>query len=233
MMTKQLYFESEGEYLDKNPNWHTEDSAWKARQILNMLEKHNLMPKSIVEIGCGAGEILVQLQQQVNDPSVHYYGYEIAPDAFAMCKSRANEQLEFFHRDLLKEDRFFDLLLMIDVFEHVEDYFGFIRESGKKATFKIYHIPLDLSVSSLMRHKLIHAREKVGHIHYFTKDTALSTIRDTGQQIIDCFYTPGAFHNNKKLRTKVLNIPRKVLYQANPDFAVRLMGGYSLLVLAK
>ncbi len=232
-MTKELYFETEGEYLEKNPNWHIEDSPWKASQIIKMMHRNDLSPKSIVEIGCGAGEILSQLQHRLSDQTIRFYGYEIAPDAIEMCKSRANDRLRFFHKDLLQEDAFFDLLLMIDVFEHVEDYVGFIRKSGQKATYKIYHIPLDLSVSSLMRGKLIDARQKVGHIHYFSKDTALSTIRDTGQEIVDYFYTPGAAHSNKKLRTKVLNIPRQVLYHTNRDLTARLMGGYSLLVLAK
>ena len=51
-----------GEYLKKHPMWHSEDSQWKAKQILKMANNHNLKPQTICEVGCGAGEILSQLQ---------------------------------------------------------------------------------------------------------------------------------------------------------------------------
>ena len=28
-----------GEYLEKNPTWHVEESPWKARQIMRMLAR--------------------------------------------------------------------------------------------------------------------------------------------------------------------------------------------------
>lgn len=233
-MVKQIYAETQGTYLQNNPEWHTEDSAWKATQILKMLGRNQLEPESVVEIGCGAGEILKQLQERMRNKSVRFYGYEVAPDAYEMCQSRANEKLEFFHKDLLEEEgAYFDLLLMIDVFEHVENYFDFIRKSGRKAKYKIFHIPLDISVSSVLRNRLMHTRKKVGHINYFTKDTALASLEDAGQQVLDYFYTHGAAYNNKQLRTKMLNIPRNLVYSANPDTAATLFGGYSLLVLTK
>jgi len=51
----------------------------------------------------------------------------------------------------LEEDTYFDSLLCIDVFEHVEDYIGFVKTLKSKATYKIFHIPLDISVLSVIR----------------------------------------------------------------------------------
>ena len=89
--------------------------------------------------------------------------------------------------------------------------------------------------SSIMRNKMIDARKSVGHIHYYSKDTALASIADSGQEIIDYFYTAGAMKlgEKKKLRTNLMNIPRQMLYALNEDLTVKLLGGYSLLVLAK
>jgi len=61
IMTKEIYTEEKGNYLENNPTWHIEDSPWKAKQIFKMLNKNSINPKSIAEIGCGAGEILNQL----------------------------------------------------------------------------------------------------------------------------------------------------------------------------
>jgi hypothetical protein len=74
----------------------------------------------------------------------------------------------------------FDIVMAIDVFEHVEDYFGFLRKLRGKAEYKIFHIPLELSVQSVLRSSIIiEGRKSVGHIHYFTKETALETLKDT------------------------------------------------------
>jgi hypothetical protein len=51
---------------------------------------------------------------------------------------------------------------------------------------------------------------------------------------VDYFYTQGAVQTEKKLlRTRIANIPRKLLFHLFPDLTVRLLGGYSLMVLAK
>lgn len=47
-----------GDYLFKNPGWHEHDSPWKAGLIKKMLERNNLHPSQICEVGCGAGGIL-------------------------------------------------------------------------------------------------------------------------------------------------------------------------------
>ncbi len=95
-ITANDYTDLNSSYLHANPTWHAEDSAWKATQILKLIERNKLMPKSIVEIGCGAGEILNQLQQRLADKEIDFSGYEIAPDAFKLAQTRAKERLHFF-----------------------------------------------------------------------------------------------------------------------------------------
>jgi hypothetical protein len=223
-----------GEYLEKNPTYHVEDSPWKAQQIFRMIQKHKLPPATICEVGCGAGEILKQLQALL-PKDVEFYGYEISPQAYSLCQARENERLHFFCRDLLSEsDINFDLLLCLDVFEHVEDYYGFLRGLRDKAEHKIFHIPLDLSVQWLWRSTpILREREQAGHLHYFTKETALATLRDAGYEVVDWFYTPGAIANPRSLKAKLASFPRRILSAVNQDLVVRILGGYSLLVLAK
>jgi SAM-dependent methyltransferase len=223
-----------GEYVDKNPTYHVEDSAWKAGQILKMMEKHLVRPASVCEVGCGAGEILKQLQFRL-PADTQFFGYEISPQAFALCRERENDRLRFFCQDILTDSRCFDLLLCLDVFEHVEDYLGFLRGLRQKASeFTIFHIPLDLSVQWVWRRSpLLRVREQVGHLHYFTKETALATLQDAGYDVIDWFYTPGAIANPRSVKAKLASWPRRALFAVHQDLVVRILGGYSLLVLAK
>jgi 2-polyprenyl-3-methyl-5-hydroxy-6-metoxy-1,4-benzoquinol methylase len=225
----------DGRYLARNPNWHTEDSAWKAGQVIAVMTANQLTPSSICEVGCGAGEVLNELHRRL--PShIRFYGYEIAPEAFAQCQSRAKERLEFYQSDLLSmAQSFHDLVLAIDVFEHVEDYMGFLRQLRTMGHHKILHIPLDLSVQTVLRAEpLLAQRQAVGHLHYFTKDTALATLRDTGYEIIDWFYTSGATDlPSRGLKSALLKVPRKLLFAWKRDAAVRLFGRYSMMVLAR
>lgn len=227
-----IYSIENSNYKKLNPTWHVEDSPWKADQIFKIISKNKLELNSIAEIGCGVGEILNQLSSKLPG-NVTFSGYDISKDALKESKKRKHERLVFYNEDLLKLKVKFELLLMIDVFEHVDDYIGFISKAKSKADYIIFHIPLDLSISSLLRNKLIHARNSVGHLHYFSKDTALATLDYCDLEIIDFSYTSGAIALGKKLRTKILNLVRSLFFVLNKDLTVKIFGGYSLLVLAK
>jgi len=54
-----------GEYAAKNPDWHQEHSVWKALHVQRMLEKHNIRPARLAEVGCGAGGILESLHHHL------------------------------------------------------------------------------------------------------------------------------------------------------------------------
>jgi len=225
---------TEGDYLDKNPTWHEEDSAWKARHVLEMLSRNDLHPASVCEVGCGAGEILNQLYSEMPD-NVTFTGYDISPQAHELSRQKAKERLQFLLKDLMEEDKQFDLLLVIDVFEHVENYLGFLRGIRPKAAHKIFHIPLDISVQRVLLSKpILKRRRDIGHIHYFTKETALATLKDTGYEIIDYFYTAGSLDLAPSSFIYSLGrLPLRIAGMLNQDLTVRILGGHSLMVLAR
>lgn len=225
---------NDGDYISKNPDWHLEDSPWKAQQIDKIINRNKLDPTTICEVGCGAGEILRQLSLKPRYSEVDFTGYEISDDAFDLCLSRSAERLTYLKKDLLEDDKQYDITLCIDVFEHVENYMGFVRGLREKAEFKIFHIPLDCSVSSLLRGSLINTRNSVGHLHYFTPDTAIATLVDCGYEIVDTMYTPSfADLPSKSWRAKLIKFPRHILYKISPKTLATLIGGVSLMVLAK
>lgn len=225
---------SDGTYLRNNPDWHADDSAWKANHIASLLGRNAIEPRTLCEIGCGAGEILRALSTRL-DPSTRFFGYDISPSAFAICSRKANERLTYRLADLLDTEEHYDVAMAIDVFEHVEDYFGFLRRLRARATYKVFHIPLELSAQEVMRARpLIDARRKVGHIHHFSKETALATLEDCGYKVIDHFYTSGRTElPGQGWKSALLKGPRTALFRMFPDATVRMLGGYSLMVLAR
>ncbi len=232
-MSEKIYTDENGEYLKNNPTWHVEDSPWKAKQILKMLGRNQISPKSIAEVGCGAGEILNQLHLAMpND--VSFAGYDISSDAISFAKQREKERLEFKHENFLETNEKFDLLLMIDVFEHIDDYLGFLKLCRNKAKNTIFHIPLNISVQAILRNKLMTERNAFGHLHYFMKETAIATLVDSGYDIVDFFYTASSLDlPRQKLKSKIAYIPRNVMFKTNQDLAATLLGGFSLMVLTK
>ena len=225
---------SDGTYLKNNPDWHADDSAWKAAHIARLLARHSIAPRSVVEVGCGSGEVLLELARRMPAGS-HYTGFDISPNAYTLCSRKTADHVDFQLGDLLETDRAFDLALAVDVFEHVEDCFGFVRKLRSRAKHKVYHIPLDLSVQSLVRPgKLLSMRRSAGHIHYFSRDTALALLEDTGHRVIDWCYTSGATElGTSSWKARLMKGPRNALFRANRDAAVRWLGGYSILALTE
>lgn len=222
-------------YLALNPTWHEEDSPWKAEQVLRMLRQHKLPIRSVAEVGCGVGGILARLRDVLPD-YVEFHGFDIAPDAIERAKKRECDRLHFHNQDLFTTVEHYDLLLAIDVVEHVPDYLGFLERCQAKARFKIYHIPLDLHVSSVIRASFLDARKTAGHIHYFTSESALASLADTGHKIVDFFYTDGGLalaRLHPSVRRSIANVPRRLISVFSTRWAARLLGGYSLLVLAE
>jgi SAM-dependent methyltransferase len=225
----------DGSYLKNNPSWHVEESPFKVRQIQRMIKRQKLAPKTVCDVGCGAGQVLSELQPHLPADCV-CWGYDISPDALAMSASRGNDRLRFCMRDIRKDqcDTYFDLLLMLDVFEHVEDYMGLVRAVQPKAKQKLFHIPLDLSVQAVVRKNgLLRRRDNHAHLHYFTKETALRTLTDVGYSIVDYFFTPRCIELGDLLVQKMVRIPRQLSFALIPDLTVRVLGGYSLMVLAE
>jgi len=93
---------TDGTSLEKNPGWHTDESPFKVSQILRMFENHRLRPKTIAEVGCGAGEVLKLLQEKM-DGACRFWGYDISPQAVELCRSQANERLKFKLGEISRE----------------------------------------------------------------------------------------------------------------------------------
>jgi SAM-dependent methyltransferase len=222
-----------GEYLAQNPTWHVEDAEWKADQIRRMVVRHKLRTDVVCEVGCGAGGVLHHLHKRM--PGSKCVGYDISPQALELAEHYATTNLEFRLGDIQAETiERSDLLLVVDVIEHLEDYFSFLRAARSISERAIFHIPLDASAQAVLRKgKLLGTRKALGHLHYFTKDVGLAALEDTGYRVLDWCYTAGAVAWRPQSRkAKAARFPRRALFALNADATVRAFGGYSMLVLA-
>lgn len=226
---------TDGTYLKNVPNWHQEEANWKASKVVDVIKRNNLHPSSICEVGCGSGEVLRILSEELAGDKI-YDGYDISPQAIEICSNKARENLRFYLKDLTEtKEAKYDIVLALDVVEHIEDYYGFLRKLRHKGKYKIFHIPLAYCVKGVLcMSQIIDDRKRYGHIHCFSKDTALSTLEDVGYKILEYTYIGKRVErSNLGWQSNLLKIPRKLLFTMNQDFAVKILGGYSISILAE
>lgn len=233
-MTESRYHD--GTYLEANPSWHREDSPWKAQHVAKLLQDHHITPRRLCEVGCGAGQVLTALQGTF--PEAHLEGWDIAEQAISLAQPTGNTHLQFHHGDFFKQSpdnsSDYDVVLALDVFEHVENYFDFLRQLRPRGRYCVFHIPLDLSAQAVVRGLPLRWRNDVGHLHYFTRDLALTALKETGYRVIADRYTAYAIDRTAPtLKAKLARWPRQLAFQINPHQAALWLGGFCLLVLAE
>lgn len=223
-----------GEYLQKNPTWGSEDSGYKADLIYSIIQKNGLNPKHILEIGCGYGTILHRLSQLIQ-PGTRFTGYDISPQAIAVAKQYENERISFLCADFPQEEKKgADIILVIDVIEHLQDYLHFLKKLCGKSDNYIFHIPLDLSCRTILKsHITLQQRQDVGHLHYFTHEHVKWILTDAGFIIKDWFYSLPDIDRQRptSLKNFIKKYLRRFSYSISKDLSVKTWGGYSLMVL--
>lgn len=223
-----------GDYLKNNPSWDREDCSWKAGFVIEFLRNHKIMPVSICDIGCGSGGVLAEVKQSY--PESDLFGYDIAPDAAQFWSEYTKMNINFILGDFIELNTLkYDIILLLDVIEHLLDPITFLVNIQEFSQYIILHIPLDISAITVLREKpILRQRETVGHIHYFTKNLALSLLKECGYQVIDWKYSGAAFQGPRRTwKTKLAAPARRLAYTVNKDFGVRALGGETLFILAK
>ena len=223
-----------GDYLKNNPDWISHDSDWKAQNVLKLLEDNFFQPQTICDVSCGSGKVLETIRK--SNPSVGLTGYDISPDAKLFWDRLQQNDITFKAGDfLILNNEKFDLILLLDVLEHIADPHKFLSDIKEKANYLVIHFPLDLSVISVLRESpLLYVRRKVGHIHYFTKGLALELLNECGFEIISHQYT-NAYSSTpeRSIKTKLFGIVRSFFSLFGQDFGAKLLGGQTLMVLVK
>ena len=150
----------------------------------------------ILEIGCGEGELLFKLRKRYKE----LWGIDISEIQIKNTKKRvraiknihvkvgdANKKLEF-------KDFFFDIIIAIEVLEHLFDPYHFMEECRRLLKSKgtlIVHVPNVAFFPNRLR--LFFGKElrtseggdwKVGHLHYFTKYSLKKLFEDEGFRVL-------------------------------------------------
>jgi len=223
---EQIYLD--GTYLDRVPTWHAGDSRWKAQQCEALLSELGIEPSTICDVGCGAGGVLATLKDAY--PAAELRGFDISPAAIRLADQQ-HGGIQFTVGDVIGR---YDLMLVMDVIEHVEDCFGFTRGLRSHADLVLFNIPLELTCLSLLRNVPMAHRHALGHIHYFTRQTALALLTDSGFEIVASRYIPAVVDfAARDLKSRAIAGVQRAGFRLAPDLSMLTVGGYSLLAAAR
>jgi len=226
-----------GEYFENNPTWNLEDSLWKANIITSIIERNKITIHHLVEVGCGVGGILTSLAEKNPDIKT-LKGYDISPQAISLAEKRKSQKVQFYLGDFFNEnsETNIDVILMIDVLEHISDYYGFLQKLKNKSRYFVFHIPLDLSCRTILKpHVMLQQRKAVGHLHYFSEEMVWWFLKDSGFTVIDWEYTKPVTDIKKSgsFKQYIKKKLRNFSFSINKKNSVKLWGGYSLMILAQ
>ncbi len=224
-----------GDYATDNPGWHEADAQIKADALISLLRFAGLQPRTVIDVGCGAGGVLRRLHRRLQPelPETSWEGWDIAPEAIRRARRFEGGRLRFVCGDFLRSDRRVELLLCLDVIEHVSDDLAFLSALGSRADWFVFRIPLDLSVLDLVRpDRMLRARHRYGHRHLYSREVALDLLKEAGfvTEIVryDRVPPPG-----DSVRARAIDRARRSLFALAPDRTVCWLGGWSLLVAAR
>lgn len=161
----------------------------------------SLLPEvcgSVLEIGCGAGGTLRWLKQ--SGRSVHTCGIELMPQAAAQAREHVDELLEGdadeVVRKMIYEGRQFNLILCLDVLEHLVDPWGMMLMLQKLLAptgIVIASIPnvrnIDAVLPLVFRGRWDYTEEGIldkTHIRFFTRESALSLMSTGRLEVFRC-----------------------------------------------
>lgn len=223
---------ADGSYLKAHSDWHSFRAAWKASQVVQGVRQVGIRPASLCDIGCGTGLALAETVRQLGGIE-RAVGFEPSPDA--PFHDNARDLVERRSEDATRCQEHFDLALMLDVFEHIEDCYGFVRACGPLASHHIFHIPLDAHCFNILHNGFASPRKEHGHLHYFTRISALALLEAAGYRVLHWHYTEPLWEKprSQALSRRPVNLARRVLKVFSKEWTSRLLGGLALLVVAR
>ncbi len=186
MTSGEIY--SDGTYLAQNPTLHQEDSDYKMRYVDELLRAVDWPAKAIriLDIGGGAGVVgrLVCEWFRQRGHAVECEAIDLSAEMLAEQR-RNNPYLKetWLGGIELLTGRHFDLVLLLDVIEHVPEHHHFARQLNALTDYIVYNIPTERNLMDYLRNLYMRGRyyplqtASLGHIHFFSAPAARGFVR--------------------------------------------------------
>jgi len=239
-----------GEYITRNPGLHEEDSAWKLSKIIPLIDQfaQEFAKKEpvILDVGGGAGVILREISDYLTerfDKKITKICLDLSQGMLEVQKKN-NPEARIIQGDIGQTDlpdQSIDLVLMIDVLEHVAEPAKVLSEISRVARYAIFKVPLedtlyyrcmDLITRGKFRKRIIDA---IGHINVYNAVTLKTEIeKHCGQIIREDFTGVYGYLWRKKTETaisRLFNFVGNLFFLISPALAARIFNDYRVILV--
>ncbi len=168
-------------------DYNNQACAWKW-SLLEGLIRRRLTPQSILEFGCGSGEMLGYARNAF--PGAELHGVDISERMLEMALERlgnvrttrgGEEALEAYQPRV-------DLVLAVDILEHLVEPERAVRALATAGRYVALKIPLERRRIRLgIRRQRVGTEHIAGHLHFWTAGDARRLLTRSGLRILEEF----------------------------------------------
>jgi SAM-dependent methyltransferase len=251
----QLDLYRSGEYIIRNPTLHEEDSPWKVTKIVPLLDRcigyFNKDSISLLDVGGGTGLILNSVSNYIENTyqvKVNKCALDLSPRMLEIQKTRNPDLKVELNEDICKtsfKDKEIDIILMIDILEHISDAVRALEEVRRIANFAIFKVPLEdnlyLRILNFLKRGAIrqHAIVSYGHINtYNLIKLKLLIEKHTGEVLYSSFANAFAYYRNSEYyrhkmdrKSKLVNFTAANLFSLSPRLCSRIFSDFVILLV--
>jgi len=174
-------YSREGADAELYARWRALSAVGKADHVVALCGRAGIVPSGLVEVGCGDGALLTELQRR--GVGTRFSGFEITDAAVAIASERPHLKVARYDGEHLPvADGTYDLGILSHVLEHVPDPAVLLREVGRACRAVVVEVPLEANISARRASKRVGATE-VGHLHALDRAAVARFVSEAGLRI--------------------------------------------------
>ncbi|MBW8855279.1 MAG: class I SAM-dependent methyltransferase [Bradyrhizobium sp.] len=163
--------------------WRALSARTKADHVVALLRRAGVRPRTLVEIGCGAGSLLAELAARGVAPELA--GFDLSAAAIDIARGHDLPGVRFEVFDGARvpvAERTYDVAVLSHVLEHVPEPAALLAEAARVASWVLVEVPLERNRSAARPAKREEAA-RIGHIQFFDRDTVRALCAGAGLAI--------------------------------------------------
>jgi SAM-dependent methyltransferase len=161
-------------------------SQWKVDILCDILPEKYI--ETIMELGCGPANILKHIGERVRASKL--IGIDISHSMLEIAKKNLRNKnailLQGIDFSACNED--IDLIIMVDILEHVQDVLKMLNDSSLKGKYILIKVPIEksfiMTTCNKLRGKSVQIEHPEGHLHIWGKDDFINIVEKSDLCIV-------------------------------------------------
>lgn len=181
---------SSGEYIELNPSLHNEDSFFKFSNIKDVLQKSGILEFNvkykILDIGGGNGQVGKYFCEYLIEKGIDFEfdALDLSEDMLKIQKLNNQYLSRTYSGELDLVPECYDIILLIDVIEHIEEYNSFLNKLNFKTSHVIFNIPIEKNIFDRLRNYYLRngyyleQYRTLGHVNFYSYSSSVQLLRN-------------------------------------------------------